>query len=101
MRPLEPVMMTLVIILTPRRKAARRKENSFAKSSVFAPLRLCVECFHSNTPQRFSVVRSASQFFGFIGTSGRRYSSSMTFIIASAAFTGVGFVSMNKSLNSG
>src|SRR5271155_3393306 len=54
---------------------------------------------HSKTPHRFIVVRSTSQFFGFIGTSGRRYSSSINFIIASAAFTGVGFVSMNKSLN--
>src|ERR1700719_4215301 len=30
---------------------------------------------YSKTPHRLSVVRSTSQFFGFIGTSGRRYSS--------------------------
>ena len=56
---------------------------------------------HSSTSHRLSVVRRVSQFFGFMGTSGRRYSSWINFIIASAAFTGVGLVSMNKSLNRG
>jgi hypothetical protein len=56
---------------------------------------------YSRTSHRFNVVRRTSQFFGFIGTSGRRYSSSINFIMASAAFTGVGLVSMKRSLNSG
>ena len=55
----------------------------------------------SKTSHRLSVVRSTSQFFGFIGTSGSRYSSSINYIMARAAFTGVGLVSMNKSLNRG
>src|SRR6266566_1664165 len=47
------------------------------------------------------VCLSRSRFFVPIFTSGSRYSSSICPIIASAAFTGPGFDSINKSLNNG
>src|SRR2546423_3597101 len=52
-------------------------------------------------PHRFIVWRKISRFFGEIGTSGSRNSSSIRPIIASAAFTGPGLVSINRSLNKG
>ncbi len=52
-------------------------------------------------PHAFIVARNFARFAALIGTSGRRYSSSIWPIIASAALTGTGLVSMNKSLNSG
>ena len=56
---------------------------------------------HFTTPQAFSVALSTSRFLAVMGTSGRRYSSSHRPIITSAAFTGTGFVSMNRSLKIG
>src|SRR5256885_8655865 len=55
---------------------------------------------HRNTPHCFIVCRKVSRFFAEIGTSGKRNSSSIRPIMASAALTGPGLVSMNKSLNS-
>src|SRR5450756_387797 len=97
MRPLEPVMMTLVIMVcvATESQSPRRKLNPF----LHVPA-LPWQKVYSKTSHRFSVVRNTSQFLGFIGTNGRRYSSLIIFIIASAAFTGVGLVSMNRSLNS-
>src|SRR5581483_4809996 len=86
MRPFEPTIIVRVI----------QKQFGLDRVSPHQKYK-----FQSSTPQRFIVVRSTSQFFGFIGTRGKRYSSSINFIIASAAFTGVGFVSINKSLNNG
>jgi hypothetical protein len=54
-----------------------------------------------NTPAAFMVARKVSLFFALMATSGRRYSSCTAPISAKAAFTGTGFVSMNKSLKSG
>jgi hypothetical protein len=57
--------------------------------------------FHSRYAAALQRGAQHLPVLGLIGTSGRRNSSSITFIIASAAFTGVGLVSMNKSLNNG
>src|ERR1051325_8967703 len=48
------------------------------------------------TPQSFKVALSVSRFFELIGTNGSRYSSWMRPIMAKAAFTGIGLVSMNR-----
>src|SRR5687768_13064075 len=67
-----------------------------------SPLRTSDDYFrHFKTPQVFSVAFKTSRFFALIFTSGKRYSSSICPIIANAAFTGTGLVSINKSLNSG
>ena len=52
-------------------------------------------------PDVFIATLSVARLAALICTSGRRYSSSMRPSIASAALTGTGLVSMNKSLNSG
>jgi hypothetical protein len=54
-----------------------------------------------NSPQAFKVALRMSRFFGFIGTRGSRYSSSIKPSMAMAALIGIGLVSMNKSLNRG
>ena len=53
------------------------------------------------TPDAFMAALSVARLAALICTSGRRYSSSIKPSIASAALTGTGFVSTNKSLNSG
>ena len=80
MRPLLPLIMTLVLAMS---------KEWFSEMPYF------------NTPQAFSVAFSKSRFFALIGTSGSRYSSSQMPSIADAAFTGTGFVSMNRSLKIG
>ena len=68
----------------------------------------CLENWHREsvkiyftTPHAFNVALSTSRFFALMGTRGRRYSSSQRPSIASAAFTGTGLVSMNRSLKIG
>src|SRR6266850_734137 len=94
MRPLEPVMMILVMGDTccVLRVAWRRKRNAHhgPHSKIYF-----------KRPQVFIVIRSKLRFFALMGTRGRRYSSSIWPIIARAALTGTGLLSMNRSLNSG
>src|SRR5881394_354828 len=55
---------------------------------------------HFRTPHAFRVALSVSRLRAPMGTSGNRYSSSQMPSMARAALTGMGLVSINKSLNS-
>ena len=85
--------------------AFRTSDDDFNHSSWEFALRrfshLPSSIFAYKSPHAFIVARNFARFAALIGTSGKRYSSSITPIIASAALTGTGFVSRNKSLNSG
>src|SRR5262249_18493039 len=53
---------------------------------------------HFRMPEARRVPRKVSRFFALMGTRGSRYSSSQSPSMARAAFTGIGLVSMNRSL---
>src|SRR3989338_4328877 len=61
-----------------------------------------VRFFHTlKNPNVRKVVSSRARFAALMGVSGRRYVSCMRPAIASAALTGIGFVSMKRSLKTG
>ena len=69
-------------------------------SACLSKLKLGLQLYFK-IPHTFIVARNLARLAALIGTSGKRYSSAIKPIIASAALTGTGLVSMNKSLNSG